>query len=75
VFVKAYQVIVGGRINVVSEDGDFTARGLGASITKWDFIIAAVTLQHIFRYTHILHLDQAEASKQSIGLHTRIRVQ
>ena len=42
VFVTAYQVIVGG-LHIVSEDGDTAATGLEASITKWDFFIAAVT--------------------------------
>jgi len=43
VFVTAYQVIV-ETLHVVSEIGDITTRDLEASITKWDFIIAVVTL-------------------------------
>jgi len=71
VFVTVYKVILEA-LHVVSEDGDTTARSLDASIMKFDFIIAAMKLQYIFKYTHILSvtlqspdLALVEASKEA----------
>ena len=50
-----FQVIV-DTLQQLSEGGDSKARGLCASILKWDFIITSVVLQHIFKYTHRLSL-------------------
>ncbi|XP_068703792.1 zinc finger MYM-type protein 1-like [Montipora foliosa] len=53
VFVTSFQVIV-DTLNELSESGDNKARGLHSSILKWDFIVTAVILQHIFECTHRL---------------------
>lgn len=47
VFVTSFQVIV-DTLNELSESRDNKARGLHSSILKWDFIVTAVILQHIF---------------------------
>lgn len=71
VFVTSFQVIV-DTLNELSESGDNKARGLHSSILKWDFIVTAVILQHIFECTHRLsvylqstELDLVQASKEA----------
>ena len=43
-------------------------RGLEASITKWDFIIAGVKLQHIFGYTHRLSVAALAVASKEAGI-------
>ena len=54
--------VIADTLHQLNDGGDSKAKGLPASIPKWDFIIAAVVLQHIFKYTGFFFLADDQQS-------------